>query len=55
VLDQVETKASELALVADPRIGSQIAGTRSRWLKIARTFESILSVLQASGASPVTF
>ena len=35
--------------------GSQIAGTRSRWLSIASTFESILSVLQASGARPLTF
>jgi hypothetical protein len=35
--------------------GSQIAGTRSRWLKTASTRESILSVLQASGARPFTF
>jgi hypothetical protein len=27
--------------------GSQIAGTRSRWESVARTSESILSVLQA--------
>ena len=35
--------------------GSQIAGTRSRWQSTASTFESILSVLQASGARPLTF
>ena len=35
--------------------GSQIAGTRSRWLSTASTFESILSVLHASGARPLTF
>jgi hypothetical protein len=34
--------------------GSQIAGTRSRRLKTASTRESILSVLQASGARPFT-
>jgi hypothetical protein len=35
--------------------GSQIAGTGSRWLSVAKTSESILSVLQARGASPLTF
>src|SRR5215216_3915346 len=35
--------------------GSQIAGTRSRCESTARTIESILSVLQASGARPLTF
>jgi hypothetical protein len=34
--------------------GSQIAGTKSRWESTARTRASILSVLQASGASPLT-
>ena len=34
--------------------GSQIAGTRSRWDSVAKTSESILSVLQASGARPLT-
>jgi hypothetical protein len=37
-----------------PGSGNQIAGTRSRWLKTASTRESILSVLQASGAKPFT-
>jgi hypothetical protein len=36
-------------------VGSQIAGTRSRRDSSANTQESILSVLQASGASPLTF
>ena len=36
-------------------VGSQIAGTRSRRDSSASTQESILSVLQASGASPLTF
>jgi hypothetical protein len=35
--------------------GSQIAGTRSRCERVARTIESILSVLQASRARPLTF
>jgi hypothetical protein len=35
--------------------GSQIAGTRSRWLNVASTCESILAVLQASGARPFTY
>jgi hypothetical protein len=35
--------------------GSQIAGTKSRWLSVASTRESILSVLQANGARPFTF
>ena len=36
-------------------VGSQIAGTRSRRDSSASTQASILSVLQASGASPLTF
>src|SRR6185437_14030472 len=36
-------------------VGNQIAGTRSRRDNSANTQESILSVLQASGASPLTF
>ena len=36
-------------------VGSQIAGTRSRNDSSASTPESILSVLHASGASPLTF
>ncbi len=51
----MQTKARQLALLADPRVGSQIAGTKSRWLKTASTRESILSVLQAKGARPLTF
>src|SRR5215211_6503156 len=35
--------------------GSQIAGTRSRCESTARTWASMRSVLQASGASPLTF
>ena len=35
--------------------GSQIAGTRSRRDNSASTQASILSVLQASGANPLTF
>jgi hypothetical protein len=35
--------------------GSQIAGTRSRWESVANTNESVLSVLQAGGANPLTF
>src|SRR5215218_5482814 len=34
--------------------GSQIAGTRSRWESTARTRASILSVLHANGARPLT-
>jgi 3-oxoacyl-[acyl-carrier-protein] synthase III len=54
-VDQVEAKAGQLALLSHPGSGSQIAGTRSRWLSVAKTRESILSVLQASGAKPLTF
>jgi hypothetical protein len=36
-------------------VGSQIAGTRSRRESSASTHASILSVLQASGAKPLTF
>ena len=38
VLDQVEAKAGELALLSHPGSGSQIAGTRSRWESIASTW-----------------
>ena len=55
VLHQVEAKASELALSAHFGSGSQIAGTRSRWERTARTRASIRSVFTASGASPLTF
>ncbi len=54
VLDQVQAKAGELALLTDSRSSSQIAATRSRWLSVASTFESTLSVLQAIGAKPLT-
>ena len=37
-----------------PGVGSQISGTRSRRDSSARTLASILSVLAASGASPLT-
>jgi hypothetical protein len=33
--------------------GSQIAGTRSRWERVARTSESVVSVFKARGASPL--
>ena len=55
VLDQVQAEAGELTLLADARIGQpdrrqQLAVTEHR-----KNLESILSVLQASGASPLTF
>ena len=53
--DQVQPEASQLTLAADRRVGSQIAGTRSRHDSSASTRASILSVLHANGASPLTF
>ena len=55
VLDQVQPEARLLALGAHAGSGSQIAGTRSRCESTASTWASIRSVLQASGASPLTF
>src|SRR5215207_9759127 len=55
VLDQVEAKLASSRRVLTLGSGSQIVGTRSRWQSVAKTKESILSVLQASGARPLTF
>jgi hypothetical protein len=53
VLDEVKAKAGQLSSrMWGP--GSQIAGTRSRWLRVASTSESVLSVLHAKGARPLT-
>src|SRR4051812_27367441 len=55
VTHQVQPPAGPFPLTADPGVGSQIAGTRSRRDSSASTQASILSVLQASGANPFTF
>ena len=54
MLDQVQPPSGDLALAAQLGVGSQIAGTRSRNDSSASTRASILSVLHASGASPLT-
>ena len=51
----MKAKAGQLPLLSKPGVGKPDRGSRSRWLSVARTWESILSVLQASGARPFTF
>ncbi len=55
VADEMEAEPGPLPLTATVGSGNQIAGTRSRRENSASTQAPILSVLQASGASPFTF
>jgi hypothetical protein len=50
----MEPKTREFALLAHPRVG-QPDRRHQVTVRTASTFESILSVLQASRASPSTF
>ncbi len=54
MLDQMQPKPPALPLARSLGSGGQIAGTRSRKDSSASTRESILSVLHANGANPLT-
>ena len=54
MVDEMEPETRSLRSRRVEGVGNQIAGTRSRRKSSASTLASILSVLQARGASPFT-